>query len=173
MTSWGDRAIAGGIHWSGRYWLGLCGETACGHSPDQSREQPAYGRQPGFQRRGVESTLFHNQAWVGKVFRETGSVPQTLPWCGNALSQESRRSTSAIRSFAWVVLTHPPTILAHRATHDVTQGSISQSASCGAPAPPELFPPAATPLPTRKAHSARIWLSRNRCGQRLEARAGG
>lgn len=86
-------------------------------------------------------------ALVGKVFREIGSVPQTPPWRGNASSQESCRSTSAIRSFAWVVLTHPPTILAHWATHDVTQGSVSQSASCGAPALPELFPPAATSLP--------------------------
>lgn len=156
----------------------LCGEIACGSlaGPIQRTASIWTSARLPKKWRGVYPVSqpgLGTGALVGKVFRETGSVPQTLPWRGNASSQESRRSTSAIWSFAWVVLTHPPTILAHRATHDVTQGSVSQSASCGAPAPPELFPPAAMPLPTRKAHSARIWLSRNRCGQRLEARAGG
>lgn len=169
MTSWGDGAIAGGIRWSGRYWLVLCGEIAFGSlaGPVQRTASIWTSARLPKKRRGVYPVSQPGLgigALVGKVFRETGSVPQTLPWRGNASSQESRRSTSAIWSFAWVVLTHPPTILAHRATHDATQGSVSQSASCGAPAPPELFPPAAMPLPTRKAHSARIWLSRNRCG---------
>lgn len=79
----------------------LCRETAPGHSLDQSRGRPAYGRQPGFQRKEAWSlTRFHPglgvRALVGKVFQEIGSVLKNPLWRGNASAQESRQSTSAI-----------------------------------------------------------------------------
>lgn len=85
------------------------------------------------EKRGVESTQFHPGlsigALVGKVFRKIGSVLQTLSLAWECFSPRKSPKHLGNPSLAWEIHTHPPTILASPATHDVSQRSVSQSAS--------------------------------------------
>lgn len=85
------------------------------------------------EKRGVESIQFHPglgvEALVGKVFQKIGSVLQTPSLAWERFSPRKSPKPLCNPSLAWEIHTHPPTILVSRATHDVSQRSVSQSAS--------------------------------------------
>lgn len=82
------------------------------------------------EKRGVESIQFYPglgvEALVGKVFQKIGSEG-SLAW--ECFSPRKSPKPLCNPSLAWEIHTHPPTILVSPATHDVSQRSVSQSAS--------------------------------------------